>query len=151
MTGQLAAIALALLLDYPSQTTSGVLPDLSIGFNPPEGPGYDVAPDCVIGKPLITFLLVVTNVGSLNSQPIPVASALTIADVDDPWWSIGSPLGAIAAGHNQALTLRLPGEPGMYGTHDFRISINTTGWFEEYSLSNNTTTVSIKLPPCPKG
>jgi hypothetical protein len=151
MTGPIAALAsLMLLLDYPSQTTSGVLADLAIGFNPPEGPGYVVESRCVVGKPLVTFLLVVTNVGSLNSQPIPVNTAVTVTDVDLPWWTAGAPLGAISAGRNQALNLHLNGQAGVHGSHEFRISIDTTGWFEEYSYANNTTTLTIKLPPCPK-
>ncbi|HME81006.1 MAG TPA: hypothetical protein VKF82_02905 [Candidatus Eremiobacteraceae bacterium] len=140
-----AALVLA-LLGYPPTTTSGVLPDLAIGFNPPEGPGYVVASSCVPGEPLVKFLLVVTNVGSLNSQPIDESTAVTVVDEDDPSWSTGAPLGAIAAGHNQALLLTLPARAGISGEHDFKISVNMRPWFDEYSFANNTTELHVRIP-----
>jgi hypothetical protein len=149
----LAPFFLALALaGYPPQTTTGVLPDLAIGFNPPEGPGYVVSSDCKPGQPLVKFLLVVTNLGSLNSQPIEDDTAVTVVDVDDPSWSTGAPLGAIAAGHNQALLLSLPAKPGVSGERDFKISVNMKPWFDEYSFANNTTELHVWIPPdlCPK-
>jgi len=147
---QSAALAFALFA-YPPQTTTGVLPDLAIGFNPPEGPGYVVSSKCEAGKPLITFLLVVTNIGSLNSQPIDDDSGVTVTDQDDPYWSVGAPLGAIPAGHIQALNLSLPGRAGLHGTHEFVINVNAREEFEEYSFANNTANVAVTIPQglCP--
>ncbi|MBV8365674.1 MAG: hypothetical protein JO194_04160 [Candidatus Eremiobacteraeota bacterium] len=145
-----AAIALALLA-YPPQTTTGVLPDLAIGFNPPDGPGYVVASKCEPGKPLITFLLVISNVGSVNSQPIKEHDGVTIAAVDDPAWSAGAPLGAIAAGHIEALNLSLPARPGLHGPYEVVITVNGRQEFEENSFANNTARVTVTIPPglCP--
>jgi hypothetical protein len=150
--GRFNSATLALVLfAYPPQTTTGVLPDLSVGFNPPEGPGYVVASKCEAGKPLITFLIVVTNIGSVNSQPIDDDSGVTVTDEDDPYWSVGAPLGAIPAGHIQALNLSLLGRAGLHGTHEFVINVNAREEFEEYSFANNTANVTVTIPPglCP--
>ena len=150
--GRLHSAALALVLfAYPPQTTTGVLPDLAIGFNPPEGPGYVVASKCEPGKPLITFLIVVTNIGSLNSQPIDDDSGVTVTDAEDPYWSVASPLGAIPAGHIQAVNLSLPGRAGLHGAHEFVINVNARAEFEEYSFANNTADITVTIPPalCP--
>ncbi|HEV2908233.1 MAG TPA: hypothetical protein VGX02_03090 [Candidatus Eremiobacteraceae bacterium] len=154
------ALALALLActssataaGFPSGATLGAQPDLTVGPNPPDGPGYVIASHCSPDEPLISFLLRVTNIGSINSQPIPEDKAVTVSDTTDIWWTAGAPLGTIGAGQAQAVRIDLPGRPGVSGKHEFLVSVNAKPWFDEYSFDNNKLTLTLTIPAglCPK-
>jgi hypothetical protein len=148
----LAGISTAVAAGFPSGATLGAQPDLAVSLNPPDGPGYVVASRCTPDEPLISFLLRVTNVGSINSQPIPEDKAVTVTDTTDIWWTAGAPLGTIGVGQTQAVRIDLPGRPGVSGKHEFIVSVNAKPWFDEYSFDNNKLTLSLTIPPglCPK-
>jgi hypothetical protein len=131
---------------FPSGATLGAQPDLTIGLNPPEGPGYVIAPSCFPGTPLITFFLRVTNVGSLTSPAIADQTAVTATDTTDPSWTAGSSLGALSTGQTQGVTLALPARAGVGGAVEFQLVVNGRPWFDETSFANNKMRMTVVLP-----
>lgn len=127
-------------------------PDLAVGPFPVNGPGYVLADTCVPGKPFIRFLILVANIGTLNSQPIDDDTAVTVTQTGQPWDSVGSKLGAIPAGGNQLVRMDLPARAGMKGAIDYVIEVNGKRWFDEYSFANNKMTITVTIPPgmCPR-
>lgn len=97
----LAGISTAAAAGFPSGATLGAQPDLAVSLNPPDGPGYVIAARCSPDEPLVSFLLRVTNVGSINSQPISEDKAVTVTDTTDIWWTAGAPLGTIGVGQRK--------------------------------------------------
>jgi hypothetical protein len=131
---------------FPSGATLGAQPDLTIGLNPPEGPGYVIAQHCVPGTPLITFFLRVTNVGSLTSPAIADQTAVTATDTADASWTAGSSLGALSTGQTQGVTLALPAHAGAGGTVEFQLVVNGRPWFDETSFANNKMRITVAIP-----
>jgi hypothetical protein len=132
---------------FPSGATLGAQPDLTVGFNPPEGPGYVLAEHCgAPGTPLITFFLRVTNVGSLTSPAIADQDAVTVTDTADPSWTAGSALGALSTGQTVGVTLVIPARAGAGGSVDFEIVVNGRPWFDETSFVNNRTKITVQMP-----
>jgi hypothetical protein len=148
----LATTSTALAAGFPSGATLAAQPDLAVSLNPPDGPGYVIASRCTPDEPLVSFLLRVTNVGSINSQPIPEDKAITVTDTTDLWWTAGAPLGTIGVGQTQAVRIDLPGRPGVSGKHEFLVNVNAKPWFDEYTFDNNKSTLELTIPPglCPK-
>lgn len=133
---------------FPSGATLGAQPDLTIGPNPPDGPGYVLAPRCgPPGTPLITFLLRVTNVGSLTSPAIADQTAVTATDTADPSWTTGSSLSALSTGQTVGVKLVIPARAGVGGSVDFEIVVNGRPWFDETSFANNRMKITVQIPP----
>ena len=132
---------------FLSGATLGAQPDLTIGPNPPDGPGYILASRCTPGQPFVKFLLRVTNVGSITSPAIPDQTAVTATATAHPWWTAGAPLGALSAGQTQGVTLELPAQAGMSGAVDFAIAVNARPWFDETSFVNNRMRITVQIPP----
>lgn len=143
----IAVFAALLASSFPSGATLGAQPDLTIGPNPPDGPGYVLAERCTPGEPYITFLLRVSNVGSITSPEIMDQTAVTATDVTDPSWTVGAPLSALSAGQTLGVTLHLPARPGVGGAIEFQIVVNGRPWFDEASFANNRLKITVQIPP----
>jgi hypothetical protein len=132
---------------FPSGATLGAQPDLTVGLNPPEGPGYVVASRCgAPGTPLITLFLRVTNAGSLTSPAITDQTAVTATDAADPSWTAGSSLTALSTGQTVGMTVVLPARAGAGGPVDFDIVVNGRPWFDETSFVNNRMKITVEMP-----
>jgi hypothetical protein len=131
---------------FPSGSTLAAQPDLTIGLNPPEGPGYVVAQHCVPGAPLVTFFLRVTNAGSFTSPAIEDETAVTATDTADSSWTAGSSLGALSIGQTQGVTLALPARAAAGGEVEFQIVVNGRPWFDETSFANNKMRITVAIP-----
>jgi|SRR5271165_6592289 len=133
--------------NFPSGATLGAQPDLTIGPNPPDGPGYVLAQHCTPGAPFITFLLRVSNVGSITSPEISDHTAVTATDTADLSWTTGTSLSALSAGQTQGVTLQIPGRAGVSGEVEFQIVVNGRPWFDEASFANNRMKIVVQIPP----
>jgi hypothetical protein len=132
--------------NFPSGATLGAQPDLVIGPNPPDGPGYVLAQHCAPEQPFITFLLRVTNVGSITSPAIADQTAVTATDTANPSWTAGASLGALSAGQTQGVTLQIPARAGVSGAIEFQIVVNGKPWFDDTSFSNNRMKITVQIP-----
>jgi hypothetical protein len=130
-----------------SGATLAAQPDLTVGLNPPEGPGYVVASHCgAPGTPFIALFLRVTNAGSLTSPAITDQTAVTATDTADPSWTAGSSLTALSIGQTVGVTLVIPARMGAGGPVDFEIVVNGRPWFDETSFANNRMEITVHIP-----
>jgi hypothetical protein len=131
---------------FPSGATLAAQPDLVIGANPPDGQGFVIARHCTPGEPFVTFLLRVSNFGSITSPAIADQTAVTATDTADQSWTAGSSLGALSAGQTQGVTLQVPPRAGVSGEIEFQIAVNAKPWFDETSFANNRMKIVVQIP-----